>query len=222
MSSSDPSELDRALRRRSILILLCIRYLRPIISQLLHSPRRLVQRVKFISGLLHLIDLLCPHSQVDRAMSSKFSFSHLNRDDFRQYTTSESTYWIRPYFTQHEKRHQLRPCGRSMSCHQISTSHSSQSSPAVVVVLPKDISPAQCYASSSNRITNIALPNGNYIHLPLPQKHRSSSALAPSNRTRVDSPSAPVVSRPTTLFLDGIRKTTGDRTHTHLSSSHLY
>jgi hypothetical protein len=144
-----------------------------------------------------------------------------------RYTTSESISWIRPYFTQNERRNFLRPCGLSSSCHQICTTLSSD-----IVHLPTKYSPNELDASSSHIVTDssssyiisIALPNGEYIHLPLPQKHaseyRSYSASSSLIKNRIDS-SSYKDSLNKTLFPEDVEKQPGN-TIDLLSSSHLY
>lgn len=66
---------------------------------------------------------------------------------------------MRPFFTQNERRHFLRPCGRSVSCHQIST------------LLPLNKITSQETDVFSSRVITVNLSNGEHIYLPLPQKH---------------------------------------------------
>lgn len=169
------------------------------------------------------IDFLC-FSQINKRPSNKFSSPYINEEDLLRYTTSDTTSWIRPYFTQNEKRLLLRPCGRSFSCHQISTISSS---------LPKKDSPNELDTSSSHIVTNssssyiisITLPSGEYIHVPLPQKHarknRSSSTSSSSLiKNRID-PSYCKDSMKPTLFSEDVEKQPIDAIN-FLSSSHVY
>ncbi|CAF0895864.1 unnamed protein product [Adineta steineri] len=115
-----------------------------------------------------------------KSVSKKFSPTYINKDDFQRFITSESTAWIRPYFTQYEKRHILRPCGLAASCHQISTIFPS-SSPVPIISQEQD-PPSEIDSPSSQNTTNsssaciinVMLPNGEYIHIPLPQKRAST------------------------------------------------
>ncbi|CAF3484970.1 unnamed protein product [Rotaria sp. Silwood1] len=152
--------------------------------------------------------------KVGNPLSRKFPFSHINKNDLQRYTTSETTSWIRPYFTQNEKPNLLRPCGRSASCHEISIPLSSV--PSFVVESPKTCSPNQSDTSSSHIITdptsayiiNITLPNGEYVYLPLPQKrapnYRISSASSPK-KNKTD-PSSHTDSLKMTLLSEEVEK----------------
>ncbi|UJR35877.1 hypothetical protein I4U23_028620 [Adineta vaga] len=110
-----------------------------------------------------------------RSVSKKFSPSHINQDDLHRFKTSDATSWIRPYFNQYEKRHLLRPRGRAASCHQISSVISSLSSD--VIISSKKYTTGNEINSSC--IVNIALPNGEYLHIPLPQKRAPNLHLFP-------------------------------------------
>ncbi|CAF4445134.1 unnamed protein product [Rotaria socialis] len=77
--------------------------------------------------------------QAGKALSRKFPYSQINKDDVQRYKTSETTSWMRPYFTRNEKHHALRPCGPSASCHEISTISSSL--PSTIVEFPEIHSP---------------------------------------------------------------------------------
>lgn len=113
---------------------------------------------------------------------------YVNTNDLKRFTTSETTSWIRPYFTQHEKRPFLRPCGRSLSCQQISTEVLSSSSTPTTTLPTKKAPPNGCDTSSSSSpigkgsfsscMISIKLPTGESIHLPLPQKHARKSSTA--------------------------------------------
>ncbi|CAF2480258.1 unnamed protein product [Rotaria sp. Silwood2] len=150
-------------------------------------------------------------------------------DDLERYTTSEATYWIRPYFTQSEKHNLLRPCGRSASCHEISIPFSTISSN--VAELPKTYSPNELDISSSHIITdpsssyiiNITLPNGEYVYLPLPQKHASTcrlSSVSPPKNNKTD-PSSHEDSLKMTLLQEDIKEQPVNKIN-FLSSLHVY
>ncbi|CAF3908414.1 unnamed protein product, partial [Rotaria sp. Silwood2] len=149
--------------------------------------------------------------------------------DLERYTTSEATYWIRPYFTQSEKHNLLRPCGRSASCHEISIPFSTISSN--VAELPKTYSPNELDISSSHIITdpsssyiiNITLPNGEYVYLPLPQKHASTcrlSSVSPPKNNKTD-PSSHEDSLKMTLLQEDIKEQPVNKIN-FLSSLHVY
>lgn len=114
-------------------------------------------------------------------------------------TTSEATYWIRPYFSQYKKRQLLRPCGHSLSYQDIPTERTSLSTnsdqqsrkdlPNKFDILP--LSSQNESDSLSSYIISINLPTGDCIHLPLPQKHRSTTTTKPlihNNRVRLMKP----------------------------------
>lgn len=86
----------------------------------------------------------------------------MHKDDLERYVSSESTYWIRPYFTLNERRHFLRPCGRSASCHHISA-----------LLFPSKRVSSKEVDGYCSKIISVDLPNGEQIHLPLPQKRAS-------------------------------------------------
>lgn len=89
-----------------------------------------------------------------------------NDDNNNFYNISEELYWIRPYFTRNKKQHLLRPCDRSASCHQLSSTYSSSF---------HTLSPtSRIRTHPSPYIVIINLPNGEHLHIPLPHRHKST------------------------------------------------
>ncbi|CAF0897963.1 unnamed protein product [Rotaria sordida] len=166
---------------------------------------------------------------VEKPLSRKFPFSHINKEDLQRFITSETTSWIRPYFTQNEKHNLLRPCGRSVSCHELSIPFSSI--PSNVVEVPNTYSPNELNTSSSHIITDssssynvsIALPNGDYAYLPLPQKQALNYRLssASSSKKNKNDPSSHKDSLKMTLFSENVKEQPINRINL-LSSSHIY
>ncbi|CAF1251714.1 unnamed protein product [Rotaria sordida] len=110
---------------------------------------------------------------VNQPMKKKFSIRTPNNDNLYSYNISEAIYWIRPYFTLNRKRHLLRPCTRSASCHQLSTKFSSSD----------NLSPSSRFTTyRSPYFVIINLPNGENLHIPLPHKHESRCQVLSSRQ----------------------------------------
>ncbi|CAF1308403.1 unnamed protein product [Rotaria magnacalcarata] len=163
--------------------------------------------------------------KVIKSLSRKFQFSHINKDDVQRYKTSETTSWIRPYFTRNEKYHSLRPCGPSASCHEISAISSSL--PSTIVEFPEIHSQKNLDRSSPHNLTqpssfivSVPLPNGESVYLPLPQKRASNYRSSPRIKHKID-PSSNLGTLKETLLPESVEEQSTNSIN-FLSSSHVY
>ncbi|CAF4831667.1 unnamed protein product [Rotaria socialis] len=108
---------------------------------------------------------------INQSITKASSIRTTNSNSICNYNISEAIYWTRPYFTRNQKQRLLRPCDRSVSCHQLSTTYSSSET-----TLP----PSNIIIRPSPYFVLINLPNGEHRHVPLPRKHESNSQMLPS------------------------------------------
>ncbi|CAF2085242.1 unnamed protein product [Rotaria magnacalcarata] len=107
---------------------------------------------------------------INQSTTKALSIRTTNNSTIYSYNISEAIYWTRPYFTRNQKQHLLRPCDRSASCHQLSTTYSSSQT-----TLPS----SNIKNRPSPYFVLINLPNGEHLHVPLPRKHESNSQMLP-------------------------------------------